>query len=53
MKKFVRIDRTSRYAAVMGKFGEWLVCHWLSRSGFEVAILDQGRTTRAGGGAWA
>jgi hypothetical protein len=44
MKKTVsnaHIDRAARYAAVMGKFGEWLICHWLLRSGFDVAIVDQ------------
>ncbi|MGH7915762.1 MAG: hypothetical protein ACREPW_14115 [Candidatus Binataceae bacterium] len=41
ISKLLRIDRARRYRSIMGNFGEWLVCHWLSRSGFEVAIVDQ------------
>ncbi len=37
----LEIVRTSRYASHMGRFSEHLVCYWLSRSGFEVAIVDQ------------
>ena len=34
------IVKSSRHQKVIGSFGEWLVCNWLSRSGFEAAIVD-------------
>jgi Holliday junction resolvase len=36
----IGIDRGARYQKIVGNFGEYLVCHWLSRSGFEVCIVD-------------
>lgn len=36
----IGIDKSSRHTRIVGRFGEYLVCNWLSRSGFEVAIID-------------
>ena len=30
----------SFFRSLLGRFGEYLVCNWLSRSGFEVCIVD-------------
>jgi Holliday junction resolvase-like predicted endonuclease len=35
------ITKSSRHQKIIGNFGENLVCNWLSRSGFEVALVDQ------------
>lgn len=35
------IQKSSRHQNIIGKFGEWLICNWLSRSNFEVALVDQ------------
>jgi len=40
MKTTIGIDKSSRHQAILGKFGEYLVCNWLSRSGFEVCVVD-------------
>lgn len=34
------IIKSSRHSKIIGDFGENLICNWLSRSGFEVAIVD-------------
>ena len=34
------VVKGTRHAKVIGQFGEHLICNWLSRSGFEVAIID-------------
>lgn len=34
------IQRTGNQRKIVGNFGEYLVCSWLSRSGFEVCIID-------------
>lgn len=34
------IEKGTRRQKIIGTFGEWLVCNWLSRSGFEVAVVD-------------
>jgi hypothetical protein len=34
------IVKSSRHDAIIGDFGENLICNWLSRSGFEVTIVD-------------
>jgi Holliday junction resolvase-like predicted endonuclease len=34
------IDKSSRHTKIIGHFGEYLVCNWLSRSGFEVSVVD-------------
>jgi Holliday junction resolvase-like predicted endonuclease len=36
----MKIKKGSRHAKIVGDFGEHLVCNWLSRSGFEVSIVD-------------
>ena len=36
----IGIDKSSRHTRIVGHFGEYLVCNWLSRSGFEVSIVD-------------
>jgi Holliday junction resolvase-like predicted endonuclease len=34
------IAKGTRFSKIIGEFGEAFVCNWLSRSGFEVAIVD-------------
>ena len=34
------IVKGAQFAKILGNFGEYLVCNWLSRSGFEVCIVD-------------
>lgn len=34
------IIKSSRHQKIIGDFGENLTCNWLSRSGFEVALVD-------------
>lgn len=34
------ITKGSRHQKIIGDFGENLVCNWLSRSGFEVTVVD-------------
>src|SRR5512139_4061562 len=34
------IVKSSRHQKVIGKFGEFIICNLLSRSGFEVTIVD-------------
>jgi len=34
------IVKSSRHQKIIGDFGESLVCNWLSRSGFEVMVVD-------------
>jgi hypothetical protein len=34
------IEKSSRHQKIIGDFGENLICNWLSRSGFEVTIVD-------------
>jgi hypothetical protein len=36
----MQILKGTRHQKVIGQFGEHLICNWLSRSGFEVAIVD-------------
>ncbi len=36
----MEINKGSRHQKIIGDFGEQLVCNWLSRSGFEVSIVD-------------
>jgi Holliday junction resolvase-like predicted endonuclease len=36
----VELIKSSRHSKIVGSFGEHLVCNWLSRSGFEVSIVD-------------
>jgi hypothetical protein len=36
----VEITKSTRFAKAIGTFGENVVCNWLSRSGFEVALID-------------
>jgi hypothetical protein len=35
-----QIVKSSRHPRIIGDFGENLICNWLSRSGFEVTIVD-------------
>ncbi len=32
------IEKSSRHQYISGKFGEYLLCNWLSRTGFEVIL---------------
>ena len=34
------IDKSTRHQKIIGQFGENCICNWLSRSGFEVVIVD-------------
>jgi len=34
------IEKSSRHTKIIGDFGENIICNWLSRSGFEVALVD-------------
>ncbi len=34
------IEKSSRHQYIIGKFGEYLLCNWLSRTGFEVILVD-------------
>ncbi|MGB8414369.1 MAG: hypothetical protein WCE23_16245 [Candidatus Binatus sp.] len=36
----IGIDKPAQFQKILGNFGEYLVCHWLSRSGFEVCVVD-------------
>ncbi|MDI6904612.1 MAG: hypothetical protein QMD13_03865 [Candidatus Bathyarchaeia archaeon] len=36
----IDIEKSSRHQKIIGNLGEHLVCNWLSRSGFEVSIVD-------------
>jgi hypothetical protein len=36
----VEIIKGSRHQKIIGDFGENLICNWLSRSGFEVTLVD-------------
>lgn len=38
--KPIDIEKSSRHSKIIGDLGEHLVCNWLSRSGFEVAVVD-------------
>jgi len=35
-----QINKSTRHSHICGSFGEQFVCNWLSRSGFEVCIVD-------------
>ena len=34
------IRKSTRHQKIIGQFGESLICNWLSRSNFEVSIVD-------------
>jgi hypothetical protein len=36
----MKINRSSRHQKIIGNFGEHLICNMLSRTGFEVTIVD-------------
>ena len=36
----IGIEKSPRHTKIVGDFGENLVCNWLSRSGFEVCVVD-------------
>ena len=40
MPNNTEIDKSSRHSKIIGNYGETLICNWLSRSGFEVVIVD-------------
>ena len=40
LQKPIDIEKSSRHQKIIGNLGEQLVCNWLSRSGFEVAVVD-------------
>jgi hypothetical protein len=34
------ITKSTRHSKIIGEFGELAFCNWLSRSGFEVTVVD-------------
>lgn len=34
------IIKSTRHQKIIGNFGENIICNWLSRSGFEVTVVD-------------
>lgn len=36
----IAIEKSSKHSKIIGNLGEHLICNWLSRSGFEVALVD-------------
>lgn len=36
----MEIKKSSRHAKILGDLGEQLICNWLSRSGWEVILVD-------------
>lgn len=40
VKKTLEMKKSSRHTKIFGDFAENLICHWLSRSGFEASIVD-------------
>jgi hypothetical protein len=34
------IEKSTRHQHIIGKFGEYLLVNWLSRTGFEVSLVD-------------
>jgi len=36
----MEITKGKRHTKIIGEFGENMICNWLSRSGFEVAVID-------------
>ena len=40
MANMIGIDKSTRHRRIVGHFGEYLVCNWLSRSGFEACIVE-------------
>jgi len=40
MEQVSSIDKSSRHQKIIGDFGEAILCNWLSRSGFEVTVID-------------
>ena len=40
MENNIEINKSSRHQKIIGYFGESIFCNWLSRSGFEVTIVD-------------
>lgn len=36
----MEIDKSTRHAKLIGDCGEAVICNWLSRSGFEVVLVD-------------
>jgi Holliday junction resolvase-like predicted endonuclease len=39
-RRKIDIEKSSRHSKIIGNLGEHLVCNWLSRSGFEMAVVD-------------
>lgn len=37
---YMEIVKSTRHQKIIGDYGEALLCNWLSRSGFEVTIVD-------------
>lgn len=36
----LKVDKGTRHTKIVGIFGEYVVCNWLSRSGFEASVID-------------
>jgi Holliday junction resolvase-like predicted endonuclease len=36
----LKVEKGTRHTKIVGIFGEYVVCNWLSRSGFEASVVD-------------
>ncbi len=36
----LKVEKGTRHTKIVGIFGEYVVCNWLSRSGFEASVID-------------
>lgn len=36
----MNIIKSTRHQKIIGDLGEYMICNWLSRSGFEVTLAD-------------
>ena len=36
----LKVEKGTRHRKIVGIFGEYVVCNWLSCSGFEASVMD-------------
>jgi len=36
----LKVEKGTRHTKIVGIFGEYVVCNWLSRSGYEASVID-------------
>jgi len=36
----LKVEKGTRHTKIVGIFGEYVVCNWLSRTGFETSVID-------------